>query len=146
MVETLRRLDIPFMVVGGLAARSYGATRPLVDIDFYIPGDRFTDLVPAVADHIVFGPKPLTGAGWDLVFMKLELEGRVVEVGDGSDVRVRGGAEEPWIDVSVDFERVDHRRIFGVEVPVMRRADLVAYKRLLGRDVDLRDLAELGEV
>lgn len=133
------------MVVGGLAARSYGATRPLADIDFYIPRDRFTDLVPVVADHIVFGPKPFTGGGWDLVFMKLEIEGQVVEVGDGSDVRVRGGAEDPWIDVSVDFNRVERRRIFGLEVPVIPKADLLAYKRLLGREVDLRDLADLGE-
>ncbi len=145
MVDTFRRLDIPFMVVGGLAARSYGATRPLVDIDFYIPGGRFTDLVPVVADHVVFGPKPFTGGRWDLVFLKLEIEGQVVEVGDGFDVRVRGDTDEAWVDVSVDFDRVQHREIFGLEVPVMARSDLVAYKRLLGRDVDLRDLREMEE-
>ena len=40
IVGLLEELAIPFLLVGGLAARAYGASRELADIDFYAPGNR----------------------------------------------------------------------------------------------------------
>jgi hypothetical protein len=37
LVSLLERHDVPYQVVGGLAAQAYGATRPLVDFDLCIP-------------------------------------------------------------------------------------------------------------
>ena len=44
----------------------------------------------------------------------------------------------------IDFSRSESSVILGVEVPVMPQAQLVAYKRALGREVDRLDLEELG--
>jgi hypothetical protein len=37
IVSLLNRHHIPYQIVGGLAAKAYGARRALVDIDMYVP-------------------------------------------------------------------------------------------------------------
>ena len=58
VVDLLRRHNIPFQAVGGLAARAYGATRPLVDLDFYLPlGESCPVLLPEVSPYVTWGPE-----------------------------------------------------------------------------------------
>lgn len=52
IVEVLRRAEVPFQVVGGLAARAYGAKRPLADLDFYVPTSRLDDVADATAAYV----------------------------------------------------------------------------------------------
>jgi hypothetical protein len=52
IVEVLRRADVPFQVVGGLAARAFGATRPLADLDFYVPTSRLDEIADLAAAQI----------------------------------------------------------------------------------------------
>ena len=139
----LRELEVPFLVTGGLAARAHGATRPLVDIDLYVPGSRFPDIVPRVAPHRVFGPEAYRDEQWDLTFMALEVHGQRVELGDGDATRFFDRRSGRWVRARVDYERAVPRRLYGIDVPVMDRATLIDYKRRLGRPVDLRDVEDL---
>ena len=75
IVDLLRRLGVPFQAVGGLAARAYGATRPLVDLDFYIPTERLADVAIAAGPHVVRPPAHSRDESWDLQFMKVEYAG-----------------------------------------------------------------------
>ena len=38
MVGIFSSVSAPYQLVGGCAARAYGATRPVHDIDVYVPG------------------------------------------------------------------------------------------------------------
>ncbi len=71
VVGLLRSRKIPFQVAGGLAARAYGSTRPLADIDLYVPGDRFEQVLTDARAFVTFGPERHRGPQWDLMFMKL---------------------------------------------------------------------------
>lgn len=59
----------------------------------------------------------------------------------------RTGEDESWHPAEIDFERSVCRVVFGVEVPVIPRENLLSYKRRIGRDVDIEDLTviDLGE-
>lgn len=120
IIERLRQHDVAYQVVGGLAARAYGAHRPLVDIDFYVPFDRATALLEEVRPFITWGPEHHTGDRWDLTYLKIDYRGQWIEYEDSTSVCV-----------------------FGVEVEVMPKDELIRYKRHLGREVDLTDIEQL---
>jgi len=50
--------DIPFQAVGGLAAQAHGASRPLNDLDFYIPIQRIEEVAPDLAPFLTRLPSP----------------------------------------------------------------------------------------
>lgn len=141
----LDRAGVPFQVVGGLAARAHGGTRPVVDVDLYAPLG--TEAVDAMRDRLVWGPQRLRDDCWDLVFLKAD-HGRVrIEVGDvDSGPRYFDRSRHVWTDQEIDLRRSVARRVFGVEMPVMPLNDLLAYKTALGRDVDRIDVAQLRQL
>lgn len=145
VVDLLQRHRISFQAVGGLAARAYGATRPLVDLDFYIPMERFPELLPEIAPHVVWGPEHYRDANWDITFVKLSYAGQPIEFGDSTDAYFFDRSTGTWIRHEIDFERSIWCEVLGVRVPVIPRAELIAYKRQLDRDVDRLDLDEIGE-
>jgi hypothetical protein len=61
--------------VGGLAARAYGATRPLVDLDFYVRAEDLPRVLGRAGDSWVWGPEHFKDENWDLTVAKLEKHG-----------------------------------------------------------------------
>jgi hypothetical protein len=141
IVELLRRLEVPFQAAGGLAAQAYGATRPLADLDFYVPTARLEDIARAAAPQVVRPPAHHQDDSWDLVFMKLEYEGHEVELAGAEGARVFDRQAGRWREAGIDFDASAECRVEGVSIPVMPMAQLVAYKRGLARDVDREDIA-----
>lgn len=144
VTELLSGAGIPFQAVGGLAARAYGARRPLADLDFYVPVSALEQIAAAAAAYVVRPPAPYRDESWNLTFMKLEYEGCEIELGgaDGAEYYDRHTAE--WRSAAVRFDRSVERAVFGVAVPVVPLEELIAYKRALDREVDRQDLAELA--
>lgn len=144
VVETLHQAGAPYQVVGGLAAIAHGATRPLNDIDLYAPlWDPSHDLA-TLRRHATWGPQRYRDDDWDLVFMKLQVAGVQVEIGDShADPMFYDRQAARWVQQTIDFDGSVPKRIFGVEVDVMPVDDLLAYKRALGRAVDAQDVREV---
>jgi len=57
IVNIFRKNGIPFQVVGGLAAKAYGATRKLHDIDIYVPDKHMNTIINQTKEFIIWGPK-----------------------------------------------------------------------------------------
>ena len=51
-LAVLDRLGVPCQAVGGLAARAYGATRPLVDLDFYVPDADLASIAATLSHRV----------------------------------------------------------------------------------------------
>lgn len=139
----LEDLEVPFQVVGGLAAQAYGATRPLVDIDLYIPDDCFDDVQSRVKDYMTFGPEHIKNPAWDITFMALDYEGQQIELGGAESAKIFDRHAQQWMQEEIDFAEAERRTLYGIEVPVMPRAKLIAYKSKLSRRVDLDDIREM---
>ena len=84
IVSLLNRHQVPYQIVGGLAAQAYGARRPLVDIDLYIPLDRAQAALEEMRPYQVRQPLPHLSAAWDLVYLALEVQGVLIEIGDSA--------------------------------------------------------------
>jgi hypothetical protein len=143
IVNVLRQSDVPHQPVSGLAARAYGARRPLADLDFYIPEARLEDMARAAGKHVARPPAHHRDECWDLVFMKIVYEDREVELAGAERARFFARTTGCWCDAEIAFDASVEREILGVRVPVMPLQQLIAYKRALGRDVDHQDVAEM---
>jgi len=143
IIGVLERLEIPYQVAGGLAARCYGSDRPLHDIDFYIPGSSFDRLQEEVWEFIEFGPEHYKDEHWDIIFMKLDYHGRQIEFGDADHTRYYDTHTDQWIREEIDFSASVMVSCEGVELPVMPKQQLIDYKRRLNREVDRADVEYL---
>ena len=143
IVCVLNDQAIPFQAAGGLAAQAYGSPRPLVDIDLYIPMARFDEIRAEVQASITWGPARETGARWDLVYVKLEYEGQKIELSDSDNTRIFDPQTGQWVAQIIDYGASEMLELYGIPIPVMPKAQLAAYKKILSREVDLVDLKYL---
>lgn len=73
IVGILEKHNVPYQISGGFAARLYGATRPINDIDIDIAHDGFEKILPEVREYIFFGPADYKDEKWDIYEMQLML-------------------------------------------------------------------------
>lgn len=135
----LERADVPYQIVGGLAAYIYGAQRPIADIDLYIPRDHVAKLEQTLAPFV---SKPLTHyleGEWDLEYFQLIYQDQKIEIGLVPGVKIKQ-KEGDWVNQIIDFTTSVMSEFEGTRVPLMPKAQLIQYKTLLAREVDLFDI------
>jgi hypothetical protein len=140
IVNILEERSLPFLVVGGLAARAYGATRPVADIDLYVPSEGLASVFEAVRPNVKRALARHVDAHWDLEFMQLEYGGEVIELGVADGAKYWDSRAGRWRDAAVDFKAAEIHELYGISVPVMPRKELLTYKERLGREVDRADV------
>lgn len=143
IVEILNKHKIPFQIVGGFSARLYGATRELADIDLDIPEDRFLELIPDVKDYIIFGPNRYLDENWDLLLMTLSYQGQYIDLGGAYKVKIFNKNKKEWISLKADFDKTNSMEVYRMEVPVIKKEDLIKYKTILAREVDKIDIEQM---
>lgn len=141
--EVFARTGAQYQVVGGLAARAYGATRPLVDLDFYVSARDMPRVLASVGDSCVWGPKHFRDENWDLTFAKLKKHGVQIELAEAEGARFYSPSAGRWLDQDIAFHDSEKRVVLGVETEVMPKDQLVEYKRALDRPVDRLDVSEI---
>lgn len=130
-------------MVGGLAARCYGASRPLNDIDLYVPGSSWNQLQFELRDHIILGPIHHVDRHWNIIFMKVNYLGQQVELGDADHTWYFDHRSQRWVREQIRFSESVPIEYDGITLPVMPRTQLIAYKRRLGREVDRMDIRQI---
>jgi hypothetical protein len=144
-IDLLDSLGLPHLVVGGLAARAHGATRPLVDVDFYVPDRALPMIAEAAAPYLTRAPARHVDRHWDIMYAKLTYEGQPVEFGGTDSVSIRDRATGRWVPQEIRFAAGERREVFpNVIATVMPAVELIRYKRLLDREVDRQDIDELS--
>ena len=139
LVETFEALSAAFealgvrwYVFGAQAAIFHGITRATADIDVTVDaGDRST---VAVADSLTAHGFTLRYA--DQAFVE---QTRVLPVVHATAVPVDVVLAGPGIE-ELFFDRVVHRRIGQVEIPIAAAEDIIIMKILAGRPKDLEDV------
>ena len=137
----LKDLGIAYQVVGGLAARCYGAKRLLVDIDLYVPDQASLErIASAAAARLVRPPAPHRDEHWDLTFLALDWGGWKIEIAAAATAKIWNQDSGRWAPAAVQFEEGRIVEICDVELRVMPKDQLMRYKSGLGREVDQLDL------
>jgi len=146
LANTLKENNIEFHVTGGLAAIAYGAKRPLYDIDVEIY-ERDVEKVRVLFQEYVVedwnneleGPED----NFDVWMMKLNIKGVPVDISqiEGQRVRTAGGE---WIS-QPEIMSTEVHTIEGIELPIQNKHDLIAYKTIVAREIDLEDIRRMSD-
>lgn len=135
---------IPYKIGGGLAARVYGAARPVNDIDISVSGKHFPVIVPKVSAYITAGLKHYLNEKWDCDTLSINYGGQDIDMTDVDTLKMSNLEQTRWMEVKkmrlYDGIRTD---INGVIVSIMDPRDLIAYKRELGGEHQLADVAAI---
>lgn len=143
IVGLFRKHSIPFQISGGFAARLYGSQRELNDIDIGIPDNCFEKLYPDVKEYVVFGPAHYTSEKWDLQLMALKYKGQKIDIAGRDTIKFFYEKEKKWVPAHRDLTEGTLMEVYGLTVPVIQREKLIAYKKKLGREVDMLDVEML---
>lgn len=140
IVGLLRDRNIPFLICGGLAAKGYGSERDLNDIDLFVPGECFWSVVEAGQEYVSKAAAHRREEGWDLTYVQFKYEGVKVEVGNADRAQIFDAQNRTWVALNIDFSRYETVHLLGLELPLMLKEDLIWYKSLLSRPVDIEDV------
>ncbi len=140
IVGLFNKYNIPFQIAGGFAARLYGSIRPLADIDIGIPDKNFDDIYPEVKKYITFGPAQYKDKEWDLRLMTLKYKRQEIDICGEDTIKYFDHTTGTWIQGTNNFAKSELKEIYELRIPVIPKADLIAYKKRLMREVDIADL------
>lgn len=88
ITDILKKHEISFQIAGGLAARVYGSTRPLEDIDIDMPEEAFDIIKNDVSDFIIYGPEQFKSDQWDLLLITLNYHSQLIDLGGAYRSRI----------------------------------------------------------
>lgn len=139
ITNILQKYDIPFQITGGLAVRIYGSARKLADIDIDIPEEGFKKIQDDVSPYIIFGPGKYKNKHWDLFLMTLNYNGQEIDLCGTNKTKMYNMKDKVWVKQNIDLSKSTHTNIYGLYLPIVSRDELLAYKKIVARDVDLLD-------
>lgn len=131
ITEILEKNKVPYQIAGGLAARAYGSTRPLNDIDIDIPENSFSDIIPEIKPYIISGPEWVKDNVWDIYNVSLVYQEQEIDISGAFEVKIRDERTGVWHAFPTDFSKTKQKLIFGKLVPVIDPEILVKYKTIL---------------
>jgi|SRR3989338_11470331 len=134
--------NIPYRIGGGFAARAYGSSRPLNDIDISLSGQYFPILLPDVSEYVTSGPQYYLNAKWDCDTLCLSYHGQDIDITDVDTLKMSNKEKVKWIVVKDTYRKFNPMMtdIDGIKVSLLDPRDLVAYKKELDGDHQLVDI------
>lgn len=101
------------------------------------------NFLASVDTYVFWGPRSVVEGAWDLTYVKISYSGQKIEIGDCANLRIQDYETGQWINQVIDFGSSVSKTILDCQIDVMPVDQLIAYKQLLGRDVDQQDVREL---
>ncbi len=142
--DILGNHNIPFVIDGGFAANLYGATRELADIDIVIPRGRTQEIFEEIKSHSIFGPAQYHDENWDLYLTTLQYQGQEIDICENETTTIFDQQTKEWIPLRIEPASAVRIKAFDLDVLVIKKEDLIAYKKKLAREVDLEDVKQLS--
>ena len=145
IIKLLKKHNIPFQLSGGFAARLYGSKRRLADIDIGIPDKDFKKIIPDIRNHISYGPKHYKDKEWDLNLITLKYMGQKIDIAGRTKIKIFDKIKRKWVPAHRDLTKSEKKMVYGLEVTVIPKKALIAYKKKIMREVDIKDIKALNE-
>lgn len=144
IVETLKGNEVSFQVSGGLAAIVYGSNRPLNDIDIDVSRKDIKKVENLFKRYLIEPFFHLQNENFDIWIMTFEINGVRVDVTQAEESYfINKKGQKIRMDAHPKNAKIIY--IKGIEIPVEDKKDLIAYKKVIGREVDLIDIEQISK-
>jgi predicted nucleotidyltransferase len=148
ILAALERHDVRYVLIGGLAANAHGVRRTTRDVDVIIERSEVNlERFAAAVRELEVGSPVIDSRLQELDPLDPDDLARAANV----SLDTREGELDLMNEAkgAPPFDRLASRavvvEVFGTRVPVAGLDDLIALKHASGRDVDLRDIADLTD-
>lgn len=152
-LEILRKITrlleenvICYQVTGGTAAILWGVDRDTQDLDFDVSKKDIAKIREIFGKYITTDYHQYIGADFDLWLVICEIEGVPVEFGQSEGAMILGIGNKVWTPLPDTIKNARIVEIDGDEVRLQATGDLIQYKEILGRDVDILDVKQLSKL
>lgn len=139
ILEALNGTEVRYVIIGGIAVIRHGVVRATRDIDALVPASEIASVRVRQLIESLRATRPDGSAHRDEDFNARRTLHLHTPMGDLDLMPER---DEPLSFAAV-ATRAEVRRVDGVPAPVCSLADLVALKRVAGRERDHVDLSDL---
>lgn len=147
IVEILNKHNIIFRISGGFAAKIYGSTRELADIDIGIKENEFAKILPEIEPFLVDGdPGHYKDKEWDLVAGRLNYGGQFIDICVIDSLRFFNKRDSKWDQIPFNPETFTWHDLHGIKIPIIAKNDLIEYKEKLDREVDRIDIQQMLKI
>ena len=136
--------SIDYLLVGGAAAYFYGSKRLIHDIDFYADLKDLEKINDLLNEYITQKPMYYKDEYWDITFMKLFYQDQQIEIGDIHNCFIYDKKKNIWVKQLIDLQNFTEIKSGNITVKVMNKEQLIAYKNILGRKVDIIDIQNIN--
>ena len=113
IVGILRSHNMPFEISGGFAARLYGSSRELADIDIDVPSDRISELSELVKDYSKYGLQYYKDEQFDLMIVSLNYKGQDIDI-TPETVKIFNSTKKVWVNSTVDLQKATEKEINNI--------------------------------
>lgn len=142
LVQALNDAGIKYQITGGLAAITYGAKRPLQDIDIDVHREDMPRIPELFSKYITNHLHRFQDDNFDLDLINLNIDGVPVDISQTEDSYVFS-KDVGKTKMEPDLSRAVSVNYEGLNLLVQDKAELIRYKTLAGRDVDLIDIEQM---
>lgn len=142
ILDVLAQHDVAYKITGGLAARLHGVDRSLADIDIDIARNDFESIRADIVPYLIFGPAEFQDEHWRLYLATLSYGGQEIDICSAvAELRISGTTE--WTEYVSRLDDYDTKECNGRIVRVETIPNLIRYKSILQREVDIEDIRQL---
>lgn len=144
VIKTLKKNQIIFQVTGGLAAIAYGSRRPLYDIDIDIYQRDVEKVRELFRPYLTKDLSHKQSEYWDIYMMTFNIDGVPMDVTQLEDwyYSDRSGKKRLMTGYPENAKIIN---IEGIEIPVVEKDELIAYKKAAARAIDLDDVEQISK-
>ena len=141
VVSALQSAGVWYRATGGLAGNLHGSVWPLHDIDLDYLARDWNTIAEVLSRYLVEGPIQYEDDEFRLVMARARISSVEIELCQLEDCFVAGATGWQRLDANPDRREArpwKSRKIWATPLD-----DLIAYKEIIGRESDLRDLRNL---
>lgn len=144
ITSTLKENRIHFQISGGLAAMAYGArNRPLADIDVDIYKKDVIKIKKLFSKYIIRPFSSYKDEQFDIFLMTLKINSILVDFSQVEDMYFLNPHGKKRRE-SVDLESAETVKFLDLIIPIEKKENLIDYKKFIAREVDRKDVEEIG--